>query len=107
MDKPCYEDFVNELPVKCLEGTETGKDECLVLENGGCWNNCNSGKQNEFYKISRKAEKAKLAKAQEIREEIFKYFKDNFTGLIYPHVLKNKSKSAVTKIIRIIYRGRG
>lgn len=42
---------------------------------------------------------AKLAKARRIREEIFEYFKSNFTGLIYPHVLKNKTKCAVTKII--------
>ena len=98
MSKPCYEDFVHDLPVKCLEDTETGENYCLVLENGGCWENCDSGKQNESYKLSKKAEKAKLAKAREIREEIWELFDPQIVRL--SGVTEIGFKRQLTQIIK-------
>jgi epoxyqueuosine reductase QueG len=94
MDKPCY-----------FYGS-SGNDICVSdCCHGSCWATCGWGRgSSDFRKkdIDRlnPEEKAKLAKARRIREEIFEYFKKNFTGLIYPHVLKNKTKSAITKIIK-------
>jgi hypothetical protein len=102
IDKPCCE--CGET-LECLEGTEKEHD-CIVLENGGCWDECDSGGKSEYHENKINEEKARHKKAVAINKEIVSYLDSKDLTIIFGGLVEISLKDCpgiigqITKIIK-------